>query len=39
MKTLRELAVNYAAQLGVTPDELQSGLERAQGMWFEKEII
>lgn len=39
MKTLRELAVNYAAEVGVTPEELKSGLERAQKMWFEKEII
>jgi uncharacterized protein YutE (UPF0331/DUF86 family) len=39
MKSIRELAENYAEQLQITQEERRIGLKMAQGMWFEKEII
>lgn len=39
MKKLRELAVAYSLENGITEEDIQVGLERAQKMWFETEII
>ena len=39
MKKLRELAEAYSAEKGITKEDMQAGLERAQKMWFETEVI
>lgn len=39
IKKLRELAVAYSLENGITDEDMQVGLERAQQMWFETEVI
>jgi hypothetical protein len=39
MKKLRELAVAYSLENGITEEDMQIGLERAKKAWFETEII